>query len=427
MAIEDDVLVVGGGLAGTTAAVSAARAGARVRLVSHKKSTLRQASGLVDVLGYRPDGTGPLSDPFDAIRALPDGHPYRRVGVDAVRGGLALFDDLTGDLYAGGHTDRNALVPTTRGTVKPTARYPASVAPGLASDDRDALLVGFEGATEFDASLAAARLRRTGVPFDVRGVTVSFPGVATADATATRFARALDDDADGTRRELAARVDAHHDGEARVGFPALLGRDRSADVRATLARALDADVFEIPTGPPSVLGLRLADRLADALDGAGVRVETGNPVVDFDATDDRVDRVVVDRTGTEVPYRAEAYVLATGGLVGGGGVETDREAVREPVFDCYVPHSSDRYEWFEDAPFGDHAFARFGVVPDERCRPTDADGDPAYRNLFAAGAVLAGTDFAAEKSGSGVSLATGRVAGRRAARVATGPGRDGRL
>ncbi|MFB6183325.1 MAG: glycerol-3-phosphate dehydrogenase subunit GlpB [Haloarculaceae archaeon] len=422
MAIEDGVLVIGGGLAGVTAAVSAARAGARVRLVSHKKSTLRQASGLIDVLGYRPDGTGPLADPFDAIGDLPDGHPYRRVGVDAVRDGLALFDDLTGEAYLGSHTDRNALVPTTRGTVKPTARYPASVAPGLASDDRDALLVGFEGTTDFDARLAAAQLRRAGVPFDVRGATVSFPGVETADAKATRFASALDADAE-RRRELAARVERHHDGQPRVGFPAVLGRDRGGDVRADLAAALDADVFGVPTGPPSIPGLRLEDVLYDALDDEGVRVETGNPVVDFAADDDRIDRVFVDRTGNEVPYSADAYVLATGGLVG-GGVEGDREAVREPVFDCHVPHPADRYEWFEDAAFGDHAFARFGVVPDNRLRPTDADGDPEYRNLFAAGAVVGGADFAAEKSGSGISLATGQVAGRHAARRAAGTIRE---
>jgi len=46
MVIDSDVLVVGGGLAGITAAIAAAREGAHVRLVSHKQSTLQQASGL---------------------------------------------------------------------------------------------------------------------------------------------------------------------------------------------------------------------------------------------------------------------------------------------------------------------------------------------------------------------------------------------
>jgi len=64
--IADDVLVVGGGLAGLTAGVAAARAGAGVRVVSAAESTLRQASGLVDVLGYPPgtdEGAAPVSTP----------------------------------------------------------------------------------------------------------------------------------------------------------------------------------------------------------------------------------------------------------------------------------------------------------------------------------------------------------------------------
>ncbi len=57
MAIESEVLVIGGGLGGLTSALAAAREGADVRLVSHKQSTLRQASGLVDVLGSRRTAT----------------------------------------------------------------------------------------------------------------------------------------------------------------------------------------------------------------------------------------------------------------------------------------------------------------------------------------------------------------------------------
>ena len=63
MAITSEVLVVGGGLAGTMAALSAAREGADVRLVSHKQSTLGQASGLVDALGYLPPVDPPDDDP----------------------------------------------------------------------------------------------------------------------------------------------------------------------------------------------------------------------------------------------------------------------------------------------------------------------------------------------------------------------------
>ncbi|RXK51935.1 glycerol-3-phosphate dehydrogenase subunit GlpB [Halorientalis pallida] len=420
MAIEQEVLVVGGGLAGVTAAVSAARTGADVRLVSYKQPTLRNASGLIDVLGYTPDGEGPLVDPFAALDDLPEGHPYERVGADAVESGLALFDDLTDSTYEGNHTERNALIPTQGGRVKPTARYPASVAAGLASDERDALLVGFERLVGFDAPLSAARLNAAGAPFEARGATVEFPVALSADPKVTRFAHLLDRDEAGeerqegsVRRALVERVVTHLDGEQRVGFPAVLGDDHPEEVRADLEADLGVDVFEVPMGPPSLPGLRLEDRLYDALDAEGVRIETGNPVVGYEAgaDGDRVEAVAVDRSGATVPYAAEQFVLATGGLVG-KGIDSDREGVEEPVFDCHVGHPPDRYDWFDDRAFGDHRFARFGVDPDRELRPRNGRGAVEFDNLRAAGAVLGNYDFAAEKSGSGVSLATGFHAGR---------------
>jgi len=110
-----------------------------VRLVSHKASTLRQASGLIDGLGYVPatesakplregpptagreldrdewpDPEGPLSDPFEAIDRLPESRPYRILGADALREGLDLFDDLAG-AYRGATPTATTLLPTFGG------------------------------------------------------------------------------------------------------------------------------------------------------------------------------------------------------------------------------------------------------------------------------------------------------------------------
>jgi glycerol-3-phosphate dehydrogenase subunit B len=415
------VLVIGGGLAGMTAAIAAARGGARVRLLTHKASTLRNASGLIDVLGTDPESGAPLADPFDGFGDLPDEHPYRTLGEAAVREGLDLFDDLLGDRYLGSHTDRNALVPTHGGTVKPTARYPAATGPGLASIRERTLLVGFETITDFDAPLAAAHLDAAGVPFAVAGVTLSFPGEFRADARVTRMARALDEDhevradgrATGTRATLADRVADHLDGAERVGFPALLGDEHGEEVREELADRLGTEIFEVPMGPPSLPGLRLEDALEATLYEEGVRVESGNPVVGYDG-DDRVETVTVERVHREVPYGTEQVILATGGLVG-KGIRSSRSGVREPIFGCHVPQPEDRYDWFRDGVFDDQPYARFGVRIDDGCRPLDERGETAFENLRAVGAVCGGYDSAREKSASGVSLATAVTAGRRAA------------
>lgn len=414
MAITDEVLVIGGGLAGRMAALAAADHADSVRIVSAAPSTLEQASGLVDLLGYLPGDSQPIVDPWDAIPSLPADHPYRIVGTAAVRDAMERFEAVVGDRYRGSTTDRNALVATTAGTVKPTARYPAAMAEGLVSDDRETLLVGFAGQPDFDPHLVAAQLERAQVPFACRGRTISFPETTEPEPTPRLYARRLEDDP-SVRARLVERILEGGDTE-RVGFPAVLGAEDPAALRADLADRLGAAVFELPGAPPSLPGRRLADQLNTALAERGVRQTTNRSVVAVEG-DDRIERVQAEADGRQVPHEAAEYVLATGGLIG-GGIASDREAVREPVAGCHVAQPDDRYAWFDEAPFGDHPFARFGLTVDDELRPLEPDGEPRFGNLRTAGAVLGGYDFGAEKSGSGVSIATGVVAGRRAGEVA---------
>jgi glycerol-3-phosphate dehydrogenase subunit B len=60
--------------------------------------------------------------------------------------------------------------------------------------------------------------------------------------------------------------------------------------------------------------------------------------------------------------------------------------------------------------FAAQPMARAGVAVDARLRPVGADGEPAFENVLVAGATLAGAEPWKEKSGDGVSLATGHAA-----------------
>lgn len=427
-----DLLVVGGGLEGHVSALAAARdaPGSTVRLLELDPGRFRRETGLIDVLGYTPDGEGPVTEPLATLSTLPAAHPYSRVGTEAVRRSLTAFADAID--YQGTESDANALVPTCNGTAKPTYLYPPSVTPGLASDRRETLLVGLERVTDFDAELAAARLDDR-LPYDVHGTTITFPGSFDGeDPPALEYATTLDDNApcdDGppVRRALASRVRSPLDIEPRIGFPAVLGVQVHGDVRNDLEAILQADLFEVPLGPPSLPGMRLRSRLRSALGAAGVEVETAASVTGFDASGGRIERVHVtespagstmqdDRSGGSAPeadraLEAASHVLATGGLAS-GGLDSEPERVVEPVFGCHVSHPGDREGWVAPAFLGDHPFARFGLDVDAQLRPVTTAGKPEYVNLYAAGHVLGGADFAAEQSDGGVAVATGYRAGR---------------
>ena len=57
-----------------------------------------------------------------------------------------------------------------------------------------------------------------------------------------------------------------------------------------------------------------------------------------------------------------------------------------------------------------HPINRVGVKVDTSLRPVGPDGRPVYENVFVAGAVLACHDWVREKSGAGISVATGHAA-----------------
>ncbi len=88
-----DVAVIGGGIAGYSAALRALQAGKKVVLINQGQSALHFSSGSIDVLGRLPDGSV-VNQPFDALSALqqqaPE-HPYSKVGRKNSEKGLMWF------------------------------------------------------------------------------------------------------------------------------------------------------------------------------------------------------------------------------------------------------------------------------------------------------------------------------------------------
>ena len=422
-----DVIVIGAGLAGLTAAEAAREEGARVLLLARGMGSLPLVSGGIDGLGYFPVGSkNPLASPFEALsglsKARPE-HPYARLGGERILAALAHFQEMTrlGGMPYAGSFHANILISTALGTFRPTCLVPESMKKGDLSRAGAVLLLGFEGLKDFSPRMAAENLNlmqsqgkiapsfRAGdpVPADANGRSRS--ALSLADAF----------DEAGSRRKMIDQLKRSLKKEERLGLPAVLGIRRSHEVWEEMEKALGVEIFEIPTPPPSVPGLRLHHLIRSSLQQKGVRILIGLSSVKIFPESGQIKGVALGDREKGPLYTASAFVLATGKFFG-GGLDSVRGRIFETLLDLPVDFSSRRQDWFRSAllvPDG-QPLNSFGVEVNPILQPVDRQGQVVYSNLFAAGGILAHGDSMAEKSGGGVAIATGYWAGKLAAEQA---------
>lgn len=402
--MKTEVLVIGAGTAGLAAAVRLAQSGVKVTVVATGAGSLGLAAGTVDLLGYAPQAVdNPLGMLPEFVKEHPD-HPYALVGPTRVRAALEWFQTVAAELGYQGALEHNRLLPTALGALRPSALVPDSMAAGEVSSGARILIASIRGFRDFFPQLVAANLAAAPLGLDVHSIEVDWSG-DTTDLAPQRLWRRLEQPE--VRRQLAALVRPGLDGAEVVGLPAMLGRGRSQEVRRDLEEHLGRSVFEIPTLPPSLPGLRLFDLLKAALRRAGGRLILGESATGFRAHGRELVAVTASQPPRAEEYQASAFVLASGG-VGAGGIEvTNSRRAREPVFGlplAGVP--GDPQDWFDPEYFADQPFDRAGVRVDRSMRPINSDGELIYTNLYVVGAELAGAQPWREKSGEGISLAT---------------------
>lgn len=408
-------------MAGAIAALSAKKAGANVLLVRRALGATAMSSGAIDVAADPASVAGDVAalggSWMDAAREMArrlPAHPYAVLEQSLARLPEALqfaHEALYPFLSKAG--ERNALLPTPVGTVKPSAMAQASQIDGDLHALPDTVAVLELVLTPaWDAQLIARGLE---------DAARSMGRTLTAHVVKSTFFRSYED-ALRTPYELAARLDnpAAVDelaeelvrllpkGTGTVIVPPIFGRTSLAASR--LQTALGVQVAELLSTAPSVPGLRLQDALDAALRRAGILLKTG----DVTRKDGRLS------IAGEVELAKVPMVLATGKYIGGG---IERHTVfRERIFDLPV-FAGERH--VDDIYVGDllsptylepqQAF-RVGVRIDSALRPLDVDGKVVREDLFAAGSVIRGYDAAADKTGLGVAIFTGFLAGENAAR-----------
>lgn len=402
-----DALIIGAGTAGLTSAIRLAQEGLRVLVVATGEGALPLSSGTIDVLGYGPE---PVTSPQEALprflQAHP-GHPYWLSDRRELSESLAWFEQTAAPLGYTGDLLRNRWVPTALGGLRPTAALPRTMAAADLSDGGEVLVVGIGGFRDFHPKLVAENLTRARTPSKAgivaRSVQVDWPG-SPDELAPFRLARRFED-AD-VRRQLVAQLRPGLGAARAVALPAVLGRERTAEVQDDLERRLERPVFEIPGLPPSLPGLRLLDRLRQALRDAGGRLLLGSKAVAAVRGGGSIRSVTVTQASRSVEVSPRVVVLASGGFATGGIIRGMDGALEEPIFGLPVAEAEEAGVPFDREYFSQHRVELAGVRTDDRGRPLDTAGAPFGDNLYAAGAVLAGARPWREKSGEGISLAT---------------------
>lgn len=370
-----EVVVVGGGIAGYAAAVAARRAGAEVTVVARAPGATALYAGGMEIVD---DVESILRDPR---------HPLTRLGLDSV--GLATELDTAlstiqlalakdGLRFEGGWRTRG-LYSDIHGIARPANVVPETVAAGELSalSGKRVAVIGVPEIGDYDAgAIAQALVERHGIEAFAEEVAISdLPAAASLT------------DLYG-RRAPAPRARG-----AAVAYPPGFTN-------------LPAEGFELLASPPSPHGWRLQQAIG-----------LGNVSANITSFETSGTRIVSARSNDRV-FRADAFVLATGRHIGGGlrsGRTTSEPLLGLGVFYDGKP-AAELGTRLHHLKYLDPAEEfRIGLATDPRLHPLDADGNAPYSNLYAAGSVLGGYDYAGP-CGFGVPILTGWLAGRHAAR-----------
>ncbi len=426
MDIHYDAIIIGAGMAGLTAARKIAEAGKKVAVLSRGLGTTNMSTGAIDLLGYAQNKL--VLNPEDEIRNLirtSPKHPYAILGngddkkaLEIVKDSIKDFLKITNMAYVG-DTAQNIVLSNYFGTYRPSCIIPLTMRHGnlLELTDAKLMAVGVRGYAEFNAKFFAKSLHyvvnsflRQTTTNEVVPKEITIPSLGKdKDITSIEIAEALDTEEAFSRfleqlKELITEVDVDA-----VVVPAILGYKNWVKNHTILEKELGVPVFECLSLPPSVPGQRLQQILENAANDIGVEIHRGLQVLSAHIENNECKTLETVSDIYRQTFKADVYVLASGSFIA-EGLYFDGNKFYEPVFNLPV-HRDNRNNFSERRlESGNHRIAFAGIQVNQAMKPIAQNGD-VLTNLFAAGSILANYDYISEKSGLGVALTTGYLAG----------------
>ena len=395
-----DGIIVGGGLAGLLAGVRASERGKRILIISEGVGSLTYSSGVMD---------------FGEVGRLAGQgkHPYALLGETTVQAGANYFQTLFPDYEGKWGESQQVLTPL--GSLRRAGMVPKGLNSEALRDAQRIVLMAPEGMKDFFPEVIKANLERA-FP---QGSVEMYPFRLGAfeswrdngkSVTGMDYAKYWRSDAGiAVLKDLLNSLQKDSENQRmNVVFPGL-ATGFSHSLKNVLSQA-PFPVIEMTAFPPSASGQILYETLKRKFRELGGELIVGTGVKRVELRGRLCHKVVVQSKGRDTEFSAHAFVLATGGIFG-GGIEVTPDSRKETVFGLplFVPS-----EWTCPEFLGEQPYARMGIEVDCELRPIESQSQAAIlENVRVVGRMLAHWDPWVEHCGGGVSLATGWFAGEK--------------
>lgn len=400
-----DNIIIGGGLSGLTCGIKLAEQGRKCAIVSSGQSAIHFFSGSFDLLSQVDEQE--VKNPLEAMKSLPETHPYKRVGLENIAG---LADEVPqlldrAGLNFSGQAKQNHFVLTPIGTLKPT---------WLTLDDftrfekldtfpwKQAVIINFTGFVDFHALFIKDGLTKFDINVQVKNIAMDvFEAIRRnpSEMRSTNIAKKFDkgkviDEFAGKVNELSAGVEV-------VILPAVFGLFNKT-VATELKTKINKPLVLLPAIPPSVPGIRSQILLKQRFQELNGTYFLGDNVEEGTFENKRLLDIMTNNHG-DIKLEAEQFVLASGSFYS-KGIVAAHDKLYDPIFGLDIDGDSDRAQWFDKKIFNDQPFMHYGIKTDKHFRAL-MRGE-VIENLYVAGSVLGGANSLKEGSGAGISLLT---------------------
>ncbi|WP_434999502.1 glycerol-3-phosphate dehydrogenase subunit GlpB [Vibrio scophthalmi] len=424
-----DTIIIGGGMGGLSCALRCLEAGLKTAVITSGQSALHFSSGSIDVLANTPDGTQ-VSEPFQAIENFAQcypTHPYATLGKDLVSHAIQWYQKTLSRIgvpLSSQPNGQNHYRLTPLGTMKSTwlsqpfvHQFPLSLRDNTVNK---IVMITIDGFRDFQPKLAQDNLSQIGAFADVEitAATVTLPSFNTIKRNHCEL-RSIDLSRLLAKRshlqEFAFALQKHAKPGDLVVIPAIFGNGKGLANLKEVEQLTGFNLCEIPTMPPSLLGIRLEEMMKHAFIEQGGTLFNGDHVTqgefsfiehaEPEQSHYRLNRIFTKNHG-DFPLQAKQFVLATGSFFS-QGLKANANSMEEPIFNLELNQSETRTEWYNTRFFSpqSHPFLSMGVKTNHQFKAIKEDHR--IDNLYCSGAILSGYNPILEGSGSGVAISSG--------------------